>query len=207
MNASVLYRINSLSFLANFSLTTSEDYLTINSEGTKTTYRFQDKGQYDLTYDLGQLLTGYTVSINDRGLLVITGSKEFSITEASHNVQLLLGIYHSQLPIHSSAKTIVSDSVPYTSYGNVLYLMARTDMVCSVNNQSGEEESLSIAYKTNEILYPSFPVMCKIPGQWSTISSAQLQQLEFRLVDFQFKPVKIHSPVYLTLEINSNVFQ
>ena len=76
-------------------------------------------------------------------------------------------------------------------------------MICSVNNKDGNEESLSIAYKTNEILYPGFPVMCKIPSQWSIINSSQLNQLEFTLVDFQFKPVKLHSPLYITIELNN----
>ena len=92
-------------------------------------------------------------------------------------------------------------SIPYRNFGNVLYLMARTDMICSVNNKEGNEESLSIAYKTNEILYPGFPVMCKIPSQWSIINASQLNQLEFTLVDFQFHPVKLHSPLYITLEL------
>ena len=149
--------------------------------------------------------------MNDRGLLVITAPDEFQIIDASHNVKLLLGLYHSELPINSSRPKIsesetpcelIMPSVPYRSYGNVLYLTARTDMICSVNNQNGEEESLSIAYKTNEILYPGFPVMCKIPSQWSIINSSQLNQLEFTLVDFQFQPVKLHSPLYITLELN-----
>ena len=204
-NSSVMYRINSLSFFASFSITTNEDYITIND----TKIMFPDKGKYDLIHDLNQLLTGYTVSFNDKGLIVISSDNAFTINDASHNVKMLLGLYHSTLPIHSEAKIIAHEitmpSIPYLSFGNVLYLTARTDMVCSVNNKEGKEESLSIAYKTNEILYPGFPVMCKIPNQWSFINSNQLNQLEFTLVDFQFHPVKLHSPLYITLELSDTL--
>lgn len=215
-NSPVMYRINSLSFIANFSITTSDDYLVIECQNQTVTIMFPDKGRYNIKVDLKNLFTennidSYDFDINDRGQLVITNANSFSIKDASHNVKMLLGLYHATLPINSSRPKItqsgtkaelIMPSIPYASYGNVLYLTARTDMICSVNNNEGNEESLSIAYKTNEILYPGFPVMCKIPNQWSIINSSQLNQLEFTLVDFQFHPVKLHSPLYITLELN-----
>ena len=219
-NSPVMYRINSLSFIANFSITTNDDYLIIESGNQTYNIIFPDKGNYyNIVYDLNQLfaayeIEGYNFNTNDRGQLILEGPQEFSIINASHNVKLLLGLYHTTLPINSNPKInsetqhmITMPSIPYKSYGNVLYLTARTDMICSVNNKDGNEESLSIAYKTNEILYPGFPVMCKIPNQWSIINTSQLNQLEFTLVDFQFNPVKLHSPLYITLELNySNNF-
>ena len=221
INNSIMYRINSVSFISNFSITTNNDYLIIKIGTNNHRIEFQDKGRYDIIYDLNNILSneieGFNISINDRGLLVLTYAEEFSIIEATHNVKLLLGLYHSNLPLNSSRPKIISltltqceltlPSIPYRNYGNVLYLTARTDMICSVNNKEGNEESLSIAYKTNEILYPGYPVMCKIPSQWSIINSSQFNQLEFTLVDFQFQPVKLHSPLYITIELNNFVSQ
>ena len=216
INGSIMYRVNSVSFISNFSITTNDDYLVIETQGETHTIPFQNKGRYDIVYDLKQLISneleGFDVTMNDRGLLVLSYPYQFTIADASHNVKMLLGLYHSELPISSPRPKIIEEeltncdltmpSVPYRSYGNVLYLTARTDMICSVNNKDGNEESLSIAYKTNEILYPGFPVMCKIPSQWSIINSSQLNQLEFTLVDFQFQPVKLHSPLYITIELS-----
>ena len=222
INTSIMYRINSISFISNFSITTKEDYLVIRIQNQDYRIEFQDKGKYEIVYDLNELISneieGFNISMNDRGLLVMIYSNQFSIIDASHNVKLLLGLYHSNLPLVSSRPKIIENqnlspcelimpSIPYRNYGNVLYLTTRTDMICSVNNKDGNEESLSIAYKTNEILYPGFPVMCKIPSQWSLINSSQLNQLEFTLVDFQFQPIKLHSPLYITLEINPVVSQ
>ena len=222
MNSNVMYRINSVSFIANFSITTNDDYMDIivDESGTSSIvlhYQFKDHGKYDidtLAYELNTLLNGtiletmpitFDVTINDTGLLTIKADKEFEIVNASHNVRMILGLYHSTFPIKSIDKKINCNSIPYMSFGNVLYLTCRTDMICSVNSNNGNEETLSIAYKTNEILYPGFPVNCKIPGKWSVIHSSQLNQLEFTLVDFQFIPVKLHSPLYITIGLSDQL--
>lgn len=176
---------------------------------------FTEHGAYDLrtlTYELNSLFEGQLVSVDESlpielsvtmdstNRLIMTANKEFNIKEASHNVKLLLGCYHSTLPISSRTKTIRMPSVPYISFGNVLYLTARTDFV-SVVNTDEKEITRSIAYKTNEILYPGYPISCRLPGSWSMIHSDQLSSLEFQLVDFQLEPVVLHAPLYVTLEI------
>ena len=76
-NTSVIYRINSVSFIANFSITTSDDYLVIEYQNTLHRISFPDKGIYNLAYDLKSLLSsnleGFNCNRNDRGLLEITG--------------------------------------------------------------------------------------------------------------------------------------
>ena len=187
----------------------------MNNEPIELTLHFQEHGAYDLrtlAYVLNTLFTGeiapidevlpleLQVSMTTTNQLIITGSKEFVIKDASHNVKLLLGLYHSTLPIASTQKQILMPSVPYVSSGNVLYLTARTDFV-SVLNTSDKEITESIAYKVNEILHPGYPINCKLPGSWSIIHSDQLSSLEFRLVDFTLHPVVLHAPLYLTLEV------
>ena len=68
-------------------------------------------------------------------------------------------------------------------------------------NLNDKEIARSIAYKVNELLYPGYPINCKLPGNWSIIHSSQLSSLEFQLVDFNLHPVILHAPLYLTLEI------
>ena len=208
-------------------MTTSDDYLVLetimNDELVEITLHFQEHGSYDLrtlTYTLNTLFEGQlvpvnealpielTVSMDSTNRLVISADKEFSIKEASHGARLLLGLYHAQLPINSSQKQILCPSVPYVSYGNVLYLTARTDFVSVLNTTENKEITSSIAYKANELLYPGYPINCRLPGQWSIIHSDQLSSLEFQLTDFQLVPITLHAPLNITLEIeridNSN---
>ena len=219
MNSMVMYRIQSLSTIASFSMTTPDDYMiietTLENEAIELTLHFQEHGAYDLrtlAYELNNLFEGQLVPVEEElpitlsvssdstNRLVISANKEFVIKEASHRARLLLGLYHTTLPIASTQKQIMMPSIPYTSYGNVLYLTARTDFITVVNTND-KEITRSVAYKVNELLYPGVPVCCKLPGNWSIISSDQLSSLEFQLVDFQLKPVVLHAPLYLTLEI------
>ena len=244
----VAYRINSLSTIASFSMTTPDDYLIIETtapepvkeeeqtneqtneeeqtneqtneeeqepELIQLRFQFPEHGAYDmrtLAYTINTLMNGQLVPVKE-GLpidlvvdmdstnrLVIYADKEFTIIEASYRVKLLLGLYDTQLPISSVQKQLVMPSVPYVSYGNVLYLTARTDFV-SVLNKEDKEITWSIAYKINELLYPGYPIQSKLPGQWSIISADQLNTLEFQLVDFRLQPVVLHAPLCITLEI------
>ena len=221
LNSVVMYRINSLSTFASFSITTPEDYMiietTIGNEAVELTLRFQNHGAYEirsLAYELSKLFEGeltpiegdppieFEITMDSTNRIVMSANKEFVIKEASHGARLVLGLYHTQLPIASNTKTILMPSVPYLCFGNVLYLMSRTDFV-SVVNIDDKEINRSICYRVNELLYPGVPVCCKLPGQWSLIHTDQLSSLEFILCDFQFYPVKIHAPLYITIEIQN----
>ena len=219
MSSMVAYRINALSTSACFSMTTTDDYLIIETmienEPVEIHLHFQDKGSYEmrtLAYELNHLFEGQLVPVNESlpielvismdstNRLIITGNKEFSILKASHRVKLLLGLYDTSLPIASSNKQIMVQSVPFLCYANVLYLTARTDFVSSLNIND-KEITRSICYRINELLYPGVPVCCKIPGSWSIIHSDQLSSLEFTLCDYQLQPVILHSPLFITLEV------
>lgn len=218
-NCMVAYRVNALSTIASFSMTTPDDYMiietTLNDECIDLTLHFQEHGAYEmrtLAYELNNLFDGQLAPVNEElpiqfvitmdstNRLIITANKEFTIKEASHRARLLLGLYDSSLPITSSNDRIMSQSVPFLCYGNVLYLTARTDFISSLN-LGNKEITKSICYRINELLYPGVPVCCKLPGNYSIISSDQLSTLEFQLVDFQLEPVILHAPLFITLEV------
>ena len=220
MNSVVMYRISSVSTIASFSATTPDDYMiietTLDDEDVELTLHFPDHGAYELrtlSYYLNSLFEGelvpvdgdppiqFTVSMDSSNRLIISADKDFTIKEATHNVKLLLGLYNTELPLQKN-RSITMPSIPYISYGNILYLTARTDFVSTLNLDN-KEITRSIAYKVNELLYPGYPIACKLPGNWSVIHSDQLSSLEFQLVDFQLVPVVLHAPLYITLEIQN----
>ena len=227
LNSIVMYRINSLSTIASFSMTTPDDFMiietTIENEAVELTLHFQEHGAFEmrsLAYYLNTLFEGQLVSLEDdppitftitmdsTNRLVITANKEFVIKEASHRAKLILGLYHSHLPITSTNRTLLCQSVPYLCYGNVLYLTSKTDFVSTINIDD-HEINRSICYKVNELLYPGVPICSKMPGSWSIIHTDSLGTLEFQLMDFQLQPVKLHAPLFITIEIerldNSNL--
>ena len=218
-NCMVAYRISALSTIASFSMTTPDDYMiietTLENEAVELTLHFQEYGAYEmrtLAYELNNLFEGQLVPVEEElpitlsvssdstNHLVISANKEFVIKEASHRAQLILSLYDTKLPIASTNRQIISPSVPFICYGNVLYLTARTDFVSSLN--IGDKEiTRSICYRINELLYPGVPVCCKLPGPLSFVHSDQLSTLEFQLVDFKLEPVILHAPLFITLEV------
>ncbi len=224
IDANVMWRVVSLSSMSSFSVTTDDDYMNITVGEIDLRYQFTEHGAYDiniLSSELNTMLSDGLVgeelpltlscTINDRGLIELSGDSDFLITDASHKIKLLFGMYHMTLPIQSSSKIIQMESTPYVCYGNVLYLTARTDALALMNAHDGNEETHSIAYKVNEFLYPNAPIIAKLPGSWNCVRMSQLKTLEFRLVDFMLEPVVLHAPLYITVEIinplSSNQFQ
>ena len=212
----VMYRVSQVSTIASFSITTRDDYVILKDfENEIIEVRFDNHGAWDrytLAVDLQKVFNNaiessgsslkITVQENDRGLLLLTGNKNFEIIDASHKAKLLLGIYHSKLPIRSVGMTIAMESLPMTCLGNVLYVIARTDAVC-MTNARGQEESMSIAFRINEVFYDGFPIVSRTEGDWFIIKSSELQRMEFALVDFQLEPVVLHAPLNITIQIKS----
>ena len=62
--------------------------------------------------------------MNDHGTLTFTYSSEFSIVDASHRIKLLLGLYHSILPLNSEFDDaywrVDVKSVPLTCYAHAM---------------------------------------------------------------------------------------
>ena len=210
----VMYRVSQVSTIASFSITTQDDYVMLkDAENEIIEVRFDNHGPWDrytLAVDLQKVFNNavdgrslkITVQENDRGLLLLTGNKNFEVIDASHKAKLLLGIYHSKLPIRSVGMTIAMESLPMTCLGNVLYVIARTDAVC-MTNARGQEESMSIAFRINEVFYDGFPIVSRTEGDWFIIKSSELQRMEFALVDFQLEPVVLHAPLNMTIQIKS----
>lgn len=200
----IKYRVSSLLTYANFSITTNDDYLIVKVDGHSYNIPFLEQGYFYDKQLRDQLTTiGLTYITNDKGLLYFSSSKPFSIEDASHRVKVVLGLYHSKLPLEAKNEneTYVLEfpSNPYRCYGNVLYLTARTDSM-AITNARGIEETQSICFKTHEILYNGFPIVSLGHGPWYTVKASALQQMKFTLCDFMLEPIILHSPLYLTIE-------
>jgi hypothetical protein len=201
------FRINQLSTIASFMITTEDDYIRFKIDNVQNEIHFKNKNKYDndtLANEITTILTevGITCKVNEFGTLTLTGTKEFSILDASHRAKLLLGLYHTQLPIRSQNNECVIKSVPYICYGNNLFLRSRISSVACINDSLNRESYQSICYHINEMFMSGFPIVSKIPGQFTTISPSDLSNLEFSLVDFQNVPVVLKAPLNLELEVS-----
>ena len=220
----IRFRVMSMTLNAAFSITTSDDYLMVQVGTTTIRYGFTDSMRYEMdrvVYELNNVFshptyTDGTPDVGDSfvlsasytalGTIRLTGSQAFRIIRMSHRVSLLMGLYDHVLPIQSTQldpNTHAAPSAaayPQLCYGNVLYLMAKTQGL-SATNARGKPEVHSIVYKSIELLYPGFPVVCRTPGNYMGCSVDDLSSMSFQLVDYKLEPVVLHSPFHITIQM------
>ena len=199
------FRVLQASTIANFLITTNDDYIEFDIDGEHKKIMLDNKYKYDKD-ELPKIINGYLAKIglncydNNYGTLTISGDKNFKIVDITHRAKLLLGLYHTEIPIESSDNEIIIKSVPYTCYGNNLYIRSRVSSIVGFNNNSHESYT-SICYHISEMFIPGIPVISKLPGQLVHVNSYDLTNLEFVLVDFQNEPIKLTAPLNLVLEV------
>ena len=205
-NDKLEFRINQLSTIATFLITTIDDYIIFEIDGRSHTYYFQERCKYDrdtLASELTTLFEHFNVVDNLSGTLTVTGkdsTKDFRIIDASHRAKLLLGLYHTQLPTILN-KSLNIKSVPYTCYGNNLYLRSRVSSIVGFNDFMNNDIYISLCYHVFEILYSGMPIISRQPGSFTKIKPTDLTNLEFNLVDFQTEPVLLKAPLSVVLEV------
>ena len=207
------YRINQLTTIASFLITTHDDYITFEIEGPsgpgssnlgeQITFNFEDRSFYDkdlLPSYLTSLFTEFNVSYNSSGTLTLSSQSQFRIIDASHRAKVLLGLYNTQLPTQPTLSYNI-ESIPYTCYGNNLYLQSRISNIVGFNDSMNKEIYISVCYHIFEIFYPGAPIICRFPGSLIKIKPTDLTNLEFSLVDFQHEPVILKAPLIIALEV------
>ena len=195
----VQVRVSSIQYQANFSITTEEDYIKMDEKY----FYFPECGFY-IVDSLPQILTSafngeVKVTLLNTGLLQFQSDIYEQITDASHRVKLLLGLYHSNFPINIK-ETWTAPSVPLTNYGNILFLVSNIPSIVGLGDKN-KEEYRSIVYKGSDFIYPGIAVNSRTPGPVVVSKSDALTDLKFTLVDFMMVPVILHSPLYVTFEV------
>ena len=207
----VEYKVTNVNTFSNFLITTKDDYITIKDlsgyyEKTKT-YYFTDRASYDID-ELPAFLTdlfspsGVTVKMREDGCLVLESAKGIEITECSHRVQLLLGIYNIKLPITNAEKEtdIVCPSTPMVTYGNLLYLKSHqgNSVGMMINDKNYHTPCI---YRINQFLKSGVPLISDKKGDKIIVNAEAAKTITMQLVDFMYEPVILKSPMFITVKI------
>jgi len=153
------YRITSMSTLANFYVTTSDDYVVVND----MRLQFTDHGGYDINtfmLEINSVLSPLSCSFDSLGRVVLQHTEPFTLTDASHRAKMLLGLYDTDLPLVAQNGSIVCPSAPYLCYGNLFFLKAHHGSIVATNATKNREEYHCIVYKSSEFVYQGLPIMC-----------------------------------------------
>ena len=205
----VKYYVSNINTTSNFLLSTEEDYFSIALNGSpEIKVYFQNVTDYESTLieELNKLFTRAMIDLQaertDTGFLKLKSNTPFSITSATHRAKLLLGLYHTELPVSSSNNELVTPSPPITNYANKLYLVSlQGQAIHTVKN--GMEYTPSIACSIDSFVKSGLPLIkdFNINPIKTVINVADLYRSSMTLVDFQFEPVVLLSPLFVTLKI------
>ena len=206
----VKYYVSNVNTMSNFLLTTDEDYLIIVMDGEEYRFTFTNKTDYEssLIKDLKDLFNCYEktktaiIEKNANGCVKFTLDKDFEIIDASHRVKLLVGLYHTTLPVSSTDKVYVCSSPPITNYANKLYLVSLQGQAIHASKE-GMEYTPSVACSIDTFIKPGLPLIKDFDMNpiKTVIQAADLSRSSMTLVDFQFEPVVLLSPLFVTLKI------
>jgi hypothetical protein len=206
-NGDIYYRIRNFSTFGSCSVLNANDFITLKIGGEEFTLSLFPHGPFthDTLAEYMSGIWGFVVEINDRGLIELylpslsTGGAEWQIIDMSHRAKLCFGFYHTTLPVGSIGRKIISPSVPYFNYSNVLYLVSDVGKLVGTNLIFDERRQ--IAYKSIEFMRLELPVICDKKGEWIKIYENKFTQLEFTLCDFMMEPIIIHAPIHITIEV------
>ena len=206
----VKYYVSNVNTMSNFLLTTDEDYLIIVMDGEEYRFTFTNKTDYEssLIKDLKDLFNCYEktktaiIEKNANGCVKFTFDKDFEIIDASHRVKLLVGLYHTTLPVSSTDKVYVCSSPPITNYANKLYLVSLQGQAIHASKE-GMEYTPSVACSIDTFIKPGLPLIKDFDMNpiKTVIQAADLSRSSMTLVDFQFEPVVLLSPLFVTMKI------
>ena len=200
----VEYKVTNLNTFTNFLITTDDDYIELKTSGDPRQYKiFKNKTSYELE-EVIKLLNEelpVTCTVTDTGVISMEDTKEFQIIDASHRVKLLLGLYHSKFPINSNAsKSIIADSTPMLTYGNVLYLKSNQGNALGMIIEGNRYHSPCI-YRINNFLKPGLPIISNQKGDKVIVNAEAAKTITMQLVDFMYEPIVLKSPMFVTLKI------
>ena len=210
--------IDSLTTNACFEVLNKDDYITFietneeeeESEITiKPVESYSDLNSSSVSTLMNDLLSSNQSSIrtmvDNTNRIIFINDYPFAVKNYSYQMGLILGLYVMKPSLTSTTETIEDkevQAIQCLSVGqflstSILYLIGSIGDKCYINNESGRTNR-RILMRINNSYSANFPVISN-NAEFSTYAlSNDFSDITFELVDANFKPLKLLSPMYLT---------
>ena len=205
----VMYHVSSINTKANILITTVEDFIKFDHTGQLQiqTIPFENKWVYtnNDVLDVFKCQNVFTVEFNElRTLTFKTTFDTVTIHDMSHRAKLITGLYNVKLPItFSKDSPYVIPDMPITDYANKLYLVSLQGQAV-FSSKDGTDYTPSIMTSIDTFIKDSKPILVNYDDKKPIkikINTDGLKYLEMQLVDFQYYPVPIMSPIFVTIKV------
>ena len=205
----VQWQVTSISSFCNIVALGTDDYISIN--GVKY-YVQQDINRVDSGYfdELNTIINGSNVTCyTDRcGRYAFYSDVPFTIDDASYRMKQGIGLYNEEFPIE--VNTITDEKYVYncksTGYEMctpVLILLSNLGAATTLGDSKYplNYKSCYVAMKFPNSMTPGQPLIASGTEAPITVQGTALSNIRLELVDFNFHPVELLSPLYATISV------
>jgi hypothetical protein len=134
---------------------------------------------------------------NSNRLLMKSLSRDFTITDMSYNMKQITGFFNTVLPIQSEKNSILAASIGFHLSTPILYLISNLGSRCFVHKARTATDNRVVMRIINSFS-ANFPIISNNAEFSITVYSKSLSDVWFQLVDANWKPIKLLSPMYIS---------
>ena len=193
----------------NILMISHDDVIEFEYDGGKHTIECDDTYEVDKDY-IERLLT-YTDHACFQIKWLINGRLEytplvdgFKFTRISHRLALVTGLYNMKLNEVLPKDVPFIGEIPIVDYANKLYLVSKQGQ--AIQSNIGEVEyTPSVIASIDHVIGQGIPIMQNFETYGKPIKNVvnidSFKQIELELVDFQYQPVLLESPMFVTIKV------
>ena len=204
----VNYYVSSINTKANILITTDDDYIVFETTGSpEVTIPFQNKWMYtnDDILDVFKCQNVFSVEFGEARSLTFRSEHDVvTIVDMSHRAKLVTGLYNVNLPItFGKDNPYTAPDIPIVDYANKMYLVSLQGQAV-FSSKEGDEYVPSVLSSIDTFIKDGKPILITYDDKKPIkikINTDGLKYLEMQLVDFQYYPVAIRSPIFVIVKV------
>ena len=193
----------------NILITTHDDVIEFEYAGGNQSIACDDTYDVDKDY-IEQLLTYtnhacFTIRWMLDGRIEYTPIVDgFKFTKISHRLALITGLYNVKLNEEYPKDAPFYSELPIVDYANKLYLVSKQGQAIQ-SNIGDMEYTPSVIASIDHVIGQGIPIMQNFETYGKPIKNIvnidSFKQIELELVDFQYQPVRLQSPMFITIKV------
>ena len=188
-------------------ISSNDDMIEYEWNGGRRTCRLDNR--YDMSNpDILNILQNNGVlnsAFNNKGQIEITPLvQNFQFTKITHRAGLVTGLYNIKLNEEYPANVPIVCEKPITDYAHKLYLVSKQGQAIQ-SNIGDVEYTPSVIASIDHIIMDGLQIMMNFETYGKPIKNIvnidSFKQIELELVDFQYQPVELMSPMFITIKV------
>lgn len=199
-------QVNNLTTKASFIVLAKDDYIVINGEKYTINDDYGEVSTETFAMIINELLDDVIkieATIDNVKRLILTSNEPFTINDMSYNSKMVSGFYNDPFPIKSTyngtLNYAMAQSAGYSMLTPILYLVSNLGSKC-YDNVDKNYCNHKILMRVSNSFSANYPIINGNAEFASIISSNALSDIEFKLVDANKHPIKLLTPMYLSIQ-------